>query len=210
VRQLALRHELDVAHREAARLREISTELARKNRALEAQADQLDRLAREDPLTGLGNRRALEQWFIRWSLDPAHGERPIALALLDIDHFKAINDRFSHSVGDSVLQAAADILRRHHRGSDVVVRYGGEEFVLVLPGTELESAHAMCERLRVAIESHEWSRLREGLAVTASIGIAAGRAGESLESLFQAADARLYQAKEAGRNQVRPRPDHVR
>jgi diguanylate cyclase (GGDEF)-like protein len=159
--------------------------------------------AQEDGLTGLANRRHLDAGLERLFAQAAAEGRSLHFAVADIDQFKAINDRHSHAVGDEVLRTVARILRSACRGSDLAGRYGGEEFVLALLDTPGDAARAVCERLRTTVAHYEWERLRPGLAVTMSIGVADAAAHASGTETLAAADAKLYEAKRAGRNCVR-------
>lgn len=147
----------------------------------------------EDPLTGLGNRRLMA--------DRVDGSTErMAVVFLDVDHFKDVNDRFSHAVGDDVLQAVAALLRQNCRPQDDVVRYGGDEFVVLVRGEEAAAvAEGIGHRLQEAVRTMDWGRIAEGLRVTASIGVASGADGEQA---LAAADAALYAAKRAGRDRV--------
>jgi diguanylate cyclase len=184
----------DEAARQALLQRELRVELARLTNRWARQAVQ-------DPLTGLANRRALERWLGEHWPRVEQGQ-PLALVLLDLDHFKAINDTLGHDTGDLVLKAVAQLLRAQCRGSDLAVRYGGEEFLLALAGSTLEAAAPLAERLRGSIASQPWSKLAPHLDVTSSFGVA--DASEALEpaALLTLADRRLYAAKFAGRNRV--------
>jgi diguanylate cyclase len=124
--------------------------------------------------------------------------------MIDLDHFKMVNDTHGHLVGDRVLQQLGDLLRRQVRSVDVVARYGGEEFVVVLPETDKEGGAVFAERIRVAVAEHDFSDASDKLEVTVSIGVA-GTPGDDIafpEELLQQADTALYRAKEKGRNQV--------
>ncbi len=158
--------------------------------------------ARTDPLTGLRNRSAFRD-DIRASLQRANG-RPSALLLLDVDNFKAINDTFGHSSGDVVLASIADTLRSSVRHSDFLMRYGGEEFLIVLPATELDQAATIAEIIREQVAAQLVSVQRFNIRVTVSIGVAtlAKSDDDALSVAFAAADAALYSAKEHGRNRV--------
>lgn len=158
-------------------------------------------LALIDPLTGLYNQRYLmRDLAVRLSPERAG---TLALLMIDIDHFKTVNDHWGHLVGDRALRQVADMLRTRVRLADSVARYGGEEFVVVMPGASLGEAQAAAERLRVAIEAMGF--IPDGGAahrLTISLGVAAGVAGGTAEQLIAAADQALYAAKRAGRNRV--------
>ena len=124
--------------------------------------------------------------------------------MLDLDHFKAVNDTFGHAVGDQVLRRVAQLMMDHSRPADLVARYGGEEFLLGFTDIDHHSATTMCERLRHAIATEDWSRVKAGLAVTVSIGLAARVDAQSLVQLIELADNSLYIAKADGRNRIYP------
>jgi len=158
-----------------------------------------------DPLTGLCNRRELEQ---RMAAELNHAVRyggPVSVVMMDLDHFKRINDTYGHQAGDKVLREVAKLLRRLSRSSDVVARYGGEEFVMVLPHTGKQQAVEAAQRLRQAVESLRvwWAGVPEPLTITISCGVTSVRLGEdNAASVLARADRRLYQAKAEGRNRV--------
>jgi diguanylate cyclase (GGDEF)-like protein len=157
--------------------------------------------AGQDALTGLGNRRQLAERLPPLLAGAAAAAQPLALAMLDIDNFKAINDRHGHLCGDRVLVAVAQLLRDNTRGADLLARVGGEEFLIVLPDMPPDRALEACERLRERICRHPWADLADGLAVTVSIGLAQAPPYEA-STLHDLADRALYQAKQAGRNRV--------
>ncbi len=161
-----------------------------------------ERLSKEDGLTGLNNRRELDRILAHEFARAARNGRPLSVALADLDFFKKINDLHSHAVGDDVLREVASILKAGCRNIDMVGRYGGEEFVLVLPEADHEVALQICERLRVAIESFDWASRSPGLKVTMSFGLATLSSESSYERLLALADGRLYDAKAGGRNRV--------
>ncbi|HET7231071.1 MAG TPA: tetratricopeptide repeat-containing diguanylate cyclase [Longimicrobium sp.] len=174
----------------------------REAELLRAQAAELERLTREDALTGLANRRHLDALLaLEWERARRFG-RHLTAVMVDVDHFKAVNDGWSHATGDAVLRQVAHILRDGIRAVDVAARYGGEEFVLLLVETEPGQAVHACEKLRAAIEAHDWPSIAPGLRVTASFGVAGNTGADSPDDLLAAADARLYTAKRAGRNRV--------
>jgi diguanylate cyclase (GGDEF)-like protein/PAS domain S-box-containing protein len=171
-------------------------------RHLEAARNELERLTREDPLTGLANRREFAaRLAVEYERSVRH-EHPLSVAMLDLDRFKAVNDRHGHAVGDDVLRRIGAIVRGQCRTADVPARYGGEEFVIALPDTGLLEARTLCERIRRGIEAHDWDALAPGLRVTASFGIAMRSPEESADEVVAAADHQLYEAKRAGRNRV--------
>jgi diguanylate cyclase (GGDEF)-like protein len=158
--------------------------------------------AERDPLTGLGNRRHLDRRCAELLPAARQASQPLALALLDIDHFKVINDRYGHAVGDRVLVMLAQLLRENMRTGDVLVRYGGEEFVIVLPGMSPDLAAEVCERLRERVAVYPWAGLcGAGAALTLSIGLS-GAPPHDLQALLLSADQALYQAKHGGRNRL--------
>jgi diguanylate cyclase (GGDEF)-like protein len=170
---------------------------------LRAQAEAYGRQAREDALTGLPNRRHFDEVLTRDIALATRGGHPLCLALLDLDHFKRINDTHSHSVGDAVLKEAAQLLAIDCRGSDLLARLGGEEFALLLTDTALPEAFAICERLQENFRMHKrWAGIAE-LRVTFSVGVAQCRPGDTPAKLFERADAALYRAKDDGRDLIR-------
>lgn len=162
----------------------------------------LSHLATEDPLTRLLNRRGLEG-ALHVSL--AHASRqdlPTAAIMIDIDHFKKVNDSFGHETGDNVIRMVADLIGRMCRGSDVVARTGGEEFLAVLPSTDLDSARILAERIRLAISEYPLLVDQQRIPVTISLGVASARGDITLDQLVQDADRAMYLAKQGGRNRV--------
>ncbi len=185
---------------EAEVLRAQRAGLEAEKQALQAKADELGRVAHEDALTGLWNRRyidtVLEPLFERMT----RTSRPPCVALCDIDHFKSINDSFGHAAGDAVLTKVAALLLRGARQSDIVARFGGEEFLIIFAESDLPAATLACKRLRAAIAGATWDT--PGLTVTISIGVVPANTSASLPSTVQAADKMLYLAKQNGRNRV--------
>jgi diguanylate cyclase (GGDEF)-like protein len=167
------------------------------------QADQLKVLATVDGMTGLFNRRHfLSLAEVEWSRYQRHW-RPMSLLVLDIDGFKSINDRFGHHAGDHVITQVADICRQQKRKSDIVARFGGEEFLILLPETKLAAAQRVAERLRRQVEASDFSVAANAISTTISIGIAeANPAMNDIFDLIKVGDQALYAAKHAGRNRV--------
>lgn len=192
-------HELHVLARQA---------VADANRALREQAEQLERLSATDDLTGLHNRRSFRRRLLEEEARARRDGHDLVVALVDVDNFKRINDEFSHTVGDEVLVGLGELLKHAVRGSDVVARWGGEEFVMLLPGTSKEAGLEVAERARQRVEGHDWGREAAGLSVTVSVGVAAlsevrdAGSGDWVGGLVKLVDARLYAAKRGGRNRI--------
>ena len=164
---------------------------------LRADLDRSLELAVTDPLTGLRNRR-----YVRRHLDAVLRNAGAAVLLLDVDHFKAVNDTHGHAIGDGALREVAERVRVHLRSADVVARYGGEEFLVVMTGAMAEDGRLVAERLRQAVGSRPMMVDGVSFPVTVSVGVAAGMAGSSGDDVISAADAALYRAKDNGRNRV--------
>lgn len=170
---------------------------------LRGQADALEQLANEDPLTGVANRRRFNDVLSGVAATSAREGRCWSLAIVDIDHFKQVNDRHSHVVGDLALCAVAEVLRRAAPADHLVARLGGEEFALLMPDTDAGQAAAIAERIRTAVQQRDYQGIAADLAITISIGVATcARPGAEAPAIFQAADAALYRAKACGRNRV--------
>lgn len=192
---LAMQHELSRLTTQA---------LADANRTLRTQAQQLERLSSTDHLTGLYNRRYLAG---RLADEVTRSDRhgfDLSLVMVDVDGFKAINDRYSHAVGDLVLARLAEVLRSSFRRSDVVARWGGEEFAILLPSTVKAEALGVAEKARRSVAEHPWDELVEGMRVTVSVGVVSllEDADLDLASLLRLADLRLYLAKDGGRDRI--------
>ena len=165
---------------------------------------ELHDLASTDALTGLPNRRQLMTALEREMKLASRSGRPLSLALVDVDRFKSVNDRFGHNAGDQVLKAIADELRRVTRGGDLLGRFGGEEFAILMPDTNIKEAEFACERLRASIAGREIG-LDDGttIRVTISTGVAPLAGEEESAPFIARADSALYTAKADGRNLVR-------
>ena len=183
------------------RLLQVDEEKSRLLRQLREQSEGFERQAREDVVTGLPNRRAFNL-ALSHALDVGRRDpRPLTVAMLDIDHFKSVNDNHSHLIGDAVLREVGQLLRDTSRASDIAARVGGEEFALLFHDTSLEQARQSCERLRTRFhEQQSWAGV-DGLRITFSAGLAESR-GEPDQALMQRADAALYQAKQSGRDRI--------
>lgn len=164
---------------------------------------QIENLVRRDDLTGIANRRGVVEALQRHQAQAERSGQALCVALLDVDHFKRINDHHGHDSGDRVLRTLGAVLAGHTREVDSVGRYGGEEFLLAMPGTTAAQAREVLERLRVRIASTAWAEIVPGATgVTVTIGAAACQPGEPVESAIRRADAALYEGKAAGRNRV--------
>jgi diguanylate cyclase (GGDEF)-like protein len=157
----------------------------------------LERMATTDKLTGSYNRQAFDA-IVDQCFKAAQSDTACSVALLDIDHFKSVNDSYGHQIGDHVLQRVADACHRHLAGVGSVCRWGGEEFIILLPGYNAEQAESMLETLRQSIDQQQIKP-----TVSVSIGVAERLANENIDTLIHRADTAMYQAKEHGRNQVR-------
>lgn len=175
----------------------VGTLRSQLQRAL-ARAEAYEELARSDHLTGLLNRRAAAEALEREAGAKTRYSRDVSIITLDVDRFKAINDRFGHQAGDQVLVALANTLREHVRHADLVARWGGEEFLVIAPHADRDQAATLAERCRAAVAETRPA----GIEVTATFGVAQMQDGEAVDELLARADQLLYDAKDAGRNRV--------
>jgi diguanylate cyclase (GGDEF)-like protein len=190
-----LRRTVDASREE---LGEIRRQLDHANEELRRAKD----LANTDPLTGLANRRALNDVLAR---DIALAHRigaPFSIAILDVDHFKQVNDQHGHTAGDQALMHLAVVAKGGVRDSDAILRYGGEEFIILLPGAGAEGAYFVVDRLRMMVEKTPFMFGHKKITLRFSAGVAQLGDGEGATGLLERADRALYQAKEMGRNRV--------
>lgn len=185
--------------RAAARKHE-RDQLQRANAALAQQVARLERTAAVDPITGLANRRAIEATVRAYSSAARRHATPIGVLMIDVDHFKRVNDTLGHDAGDTTLRSVAACLKSSLRGEDAVGRWGGDEFLAVLPATDLSAAETAAQRICTALAQLAERDARH-VGLTVSIGCAAGFDADA-ERLVDQADQALYAAKEAGRNRV--------
>ncbi|MEW5743322.1 MAG: GGDEF domain-containing protein [Myxococcota bacterium] len=165
--------------------------------------DEIYRLTTVDGLTQVSNRRYFEDTLDRELSRCRRYQRSLSLVLVDVDHFKRINDTWGHLAGDAVLKEVATTIRRRIRREDVIARYGGEEFALLLPEIDLKGAVAMAEKVRKLVEKHTFQFDGEDIPVTISAGVSAlAKKNETGAALVKRADAKLYEAKDRGRNRV--------
>ena len=198
-----LADELQVANSELeARVRSRTTELADALQREQRLSAQLGELSVRDSLTGLHNRRHMDETIDRMFRYATRSGHPLSVAIIDLDDFKRINDRHTHLVGDQVLQRAATVLAGSIRGSDELVRMGGEEFALLMPGTSSAEAITVCDRMRRTLAEHDWKSILDGIAVTASFGIATTGTAREVSELVRSADEQLLKAKRSGKNRV--------
>ena len=192
----------------ATRATKLEASFVEKTRELDTIRDSLNKSeerAKTDTLTGLPNRRALDEFFRVAQIAAMEKDEPLSVLLIDIDYFKKFNDNFGHGVGDQVLRLVAKALRDLVRGEDLPARYGGEELIAVLPRTELATCGAIAERIRRSIADCQFTRRSTGEIlpqITVSIGVGQFQYGESMADLIDRCDRALYLAKKSGRNRV--------
>lgn len=191
-------------------IRAIDTALDKWARLQQAKADkeQLERLVSFDSLTGLYNRQAV-LGRLREAINHAQRYKEnLSLIMLDIDHFKKVNDQYGHLVGDDVLEKVSTLIRDNIRNTDIVGRYGGEEFIIVLPQTDLHAARVVAERIRKIIETAKMKDFAGNMfSITVSQGISGWEPDDDIHSFISRADEALYKAKESGRNRVEVSPN---
>ena len=185
---------------------ELEALVEERTEALKLKSLELERQATHDKLTGLFNRRFADEYLQREIDNSRRSDRRFTIALADIDHFKQINDRYSHAIGDAVLCQVGEILLNRCRKTDMVARFGGEEFLLCFPDTNSEFAEQICSQICVAVEKADWSSIASQIGadirITISVGIAELGRDSRLSTILSTADTRLYQAKSKGRNRV--------
>lgn len=179
------------------KIKMLQNELKRSN-------EMLKELSNTDPLTQLFNRRYMMSVMDKEIQRTSRKGSPISFVIMDIDHFKKVNDQYGHQQGDTVLVNVANLIRKHLRSYDVAARYGGEEFVAILPETPLDEAMAVADRIRAAVQQHTFANKLQALKVTISMGVATYPAPglDTIDDIIRVADEALYRAKAEGRNQV--------
>ncbi|MGZ8229357.1 MAG: GGDEF domain-containing protein [Burkholderiales bacterium] len=192
---LSLHQTVDTARQE---LTETRQRLAEVTRELERTVE----LARTDPLTGQWNRRGMDEIITHEIARTRRTKEPFSIAILDVDHFKKVNDDYGHVVGDQALMHLVAIAKSSIRESDVICRYGGEEFVVVLPGANVEGARYVIDRMRVRLENTPLPLNNQTLTIRFSAGVAEVQPGEAPAQLLERADRALHEAKHTGRNRV--------
>jgi len=176
--------------------------LTESRRQLADTLEQVQRLASRDELTRALNRRSLLSALERECGRAERSGAPFCIAMIDLDHFKRVNDSYGHAAGDAVLRSFAAVVHEKMRNTDIFGRYGGEEFMLILVGAMPAPALEAVERVRIAVAAHDWRAISPDVPVTMSAGVAGFSKGEKVEQLLHRADQALYQAKHAGRNRT--------
>ncbi|WP_189000286.1 GGDEF domain-containing protein [Deinococcus roseus] len=206
-------HETELERLRSAQLEQLVMERMEEVQALLEKKSQLEEanqhmreLTEKDGLTGVYNRRYLNECCEKTFQTMRQQEQEFSVLIMDIDNFKGINDRFSHQTGDVVLKKLAELLLQALRTSDVVARYGGEEFVVVMPHTSLHNATMVAERIRSTVANHPWQQVHADLKVTLSLGVANNFKVEGPEQMVHAADEALYHSKRTGKNRVTVSP----
>jgi diguanylate cyclase (GGDEF)-like protein len=201
-RLLAVRLDTERALAEARAARGRAAALQEAHTSLTRRAEEDRRAARTDALTGVANRRHLDEELARLFERARAIQEPLAVAIVDADHFKRVNDDFSHATGDTVLRCLAGILAETLGPNALCARYGGEEFAVGLPGADVAVAVTLLERLRAAVEGFSWGAVASGLRVTVSVGVVSANATHDAADALSRADEVLYRAKRTGRNRV--------
>ena len=196
--------ELEARVRSMLRIKKLQEDLESREHELEEMNDKLRRVSQTDGLTGLDNRRYLEERLNEMFEHSLRLHEPLSAVMCDIDHFKSVNDTHGHQAGDAILRQFADLIKKQAREIDRVGRYGGEEFMIILPGTVLDAAVTFAERVREEIDNHVFKYEDLALERTVSCGVASWPHPRiaSRDELIRAADDSLYVAKETGRNKV--------
>jgi diguanylate cyclase len=192
---LATRDRMLAAHQEVQ-------EAEARIKELEAQLQHMSELVREDQLTGSLNRRGLDDVFERESARADRRGTPLCVALLDLDNFKKLNDTYGHLAGDKALRHLVKVVKETLRSMDVIARFGGEEFLILLPETPVEAASAAMVRVQRELTRHFFLHENEKMLITFSCGVALRRQNEDQASLTRRADHAMYQAKQSGKNRV--------
>jgi len=199
---LQIQGEMQTTHNDLLAARRHVEEAESRIHSLESELQEVSALVREDQLTGALNRRGLDEAFVREEARATRGAAPLSIALLDIDHFKRLNDQHGHQTGDRALVHLTNVVRTLLRPMDSLARYGGEEFLVLLPNTSVEEAEKVMLRLQRELTKEFFMHDNQRVLITFSAGVAERREDESRDALIARADAAMYQAKAHGRNRV--------
>lgn len=200
VEYIAIRHDITELEQTKQQLRNINQAMKYKVDELYSMTNALEEKASKDTLTGINNRENFEDIFGIQITNAHQYSQPLSLIIFDVDHFKAVNDTYGHQMGDLILRDMVELVARNLKKGDVFARWGGEEFVILTPSTDIGGASSLAENLRMLVQSHRFNGLDE--KITLSFGIAQLDENDDKKTLFQKADAALYEAKKKGRNRV--------
>lgn len=184
----------------ATLMKEYSSELSQINELLKKKTQKYENMATTDQLTGLYNRYKFTELFVSLYATMVKRENEMGLIMIDIDHFKTINDTYGHNIGDKVLVSISLILKKYFRNVDIICRWGGEEFVVLVPTASVENSVKIAEKIRQGIEDE---KILDGKKITASFGVTSVEKDDKLENVIKRADEALYEAKKNGRNSVK-------
>ena len=216
IRALRVLFEVEQAERDALRYRELAraqaeaivelertkAELADRMAELQRLHAEVSQLSRTDPLTAIANRRCMNDRLIELSVSAGRYGTPLAVAMVDVDRFKQINDRYGHAIGDAVLVTIAELTRCHVRACDMPARLGGDEFVIIMPAARRADGVRACRRLRAAVRSYPWEQIAPGLTVTITIGVADATGQTDPDEILRLADTAMYRGKQEGGDTV--------
>jgi diguanylate cyclase (GGDEF)-like protein/PAS domain S-box-containing protein len=199
IEYMAVRHDITELEETKEQLKNINQAMKNKVDELHSMTSSLEQQANMDKLTGIFNRDKFEEIFSMLIKDSAKRDRKLSLVLFDIDYFKSVNDTYGHQAGDTVLKELSDMIANNIKTSDFFARWGGEEFVILLPNTDLDGAYLFAEKLRKLVKTHHFDIVGK---ITVSFGVGELNEYENKLTLFEKVDKALYQAKNKGRNRV--------
>lgn len=200
VEYIAIRHDITELEETKQQLRNINKAMKHKVDELYSMTNTLEKKAYKDNLTGINNRENFEEFFTIEIAAAKHNNKPLSLIIFDVDHFKLINDTYGHQAGDIILVDLVNLIGENIKNGDIFARWGGEEFVILTPQTEISGARNLAENLRKLVQTHRFSYVEQ--EITASFGIAQLEDEDNKKTLFEKADSALYEAKKNGRNRV--------
>lgn len=200
VEYIAIRHDITELEETKQQLRNINKAMKHKVDELYSMTNTLEKKAYKDNLTGINNRENFEEFFTIEIAAAKHNNKPLSLIIFDVDHFKLINDTYGHQAGDIILVDLVNLIGENIKNGDIFARWGGEEFVILTPQTEISGARNLAENLRKLVQAHRFSYVEQ--EITASFGIAQLEDEDNKKTLFEKADSALYEAKKNGRNRV--------